>query len=144
MQLLTALTESQRALQEQVRVQSEWMRSETESRTQRSVIDTKALGRPVPFAGKRDEWAGWAYKFSTWFGSQFEHGVAMLEWAQSQEETITDEEVELQATTMPQIKRASSQLFAVLVSLMTPGTDGLELVRNATKGNGVDAWRKLT
>ena len=69
----------------------------------------------------------------------------MLEWAQSQEETITDEEVELQAvTTMPQIKRASSQLFAVLVSLVTPGTDGLELVRNVTKGNGMDAWRKLT
>ena len=55
MQLLSALTESQRALQEQVRVQAEWMRSETESRTQRSVIDTKALGRPAPFPGKRDE-----------------------------------------------------------------------------------------
>ena len=137
MQLLSALTESQRALQEHVRVQAEWMRSETESRTQRSVIDTKALGRPAPFAGKRDEWAGWAYKFSTWFGSQFEHGVAMLEWALSREEAITDEEVELQASTMPQVKRASSQLFAVLVSLMTPGTDGLELVCHAIRAT---AW----
>ena len=76
MQLLNNLAESQRALQEQVRVQSEWMRAEAEGRAQRSVVDTKALGMPTNFSGKKDEWPGWAYKFATWFGSQFDQGTA--------------------------------------------------------------------
>ena len=48
----------------------------------------------------------------------------MLEGVQAREETISDEEVELKATTVAQIERVSTQLFAVLVSLMTPGTEG--------------------
>ena len=65
MQLLSNLAESQRALQEQVRVQSEWMRAEAEGRAQRSVVDTKALGRPTNVSGKKDEWPGWAYRSAT-------------------------------------------------------------------------------
>jgi hypothetical protein len=34
----------------------------------KSLMDLKALGKPLPFDGSTEKWASWAFKFEAWCG----------------------------------------------------------------------------
>lgn len=165
--LVQQLVVNQEAIQQQMRVQGEYLdefraRNAEETARQREVtnaqvetlrafrqgrgvIDTKALGRPDGFSGNVLDWQSWAFKFTTWINSQFEGGQALLEWAAGRaDEEITQDALDEQAREHPDVNRLSVQLHAVLVSLAKPNTEFMELVRNSVKGNGLDAWRRLS
>ena len=41
-----------------------------ESKGNKALIDTKGLGKPIPFSGQALEWEAWQFKFVTWMNTQ--------------------------------------------------------------------------
>eukprot|EP00971_Amphidinium_carterae_P014303 282616-Amphidinium_carterae.1 len=113
----------------------------------RGVIDIKQVGKPELFKGNREallnDWSSWSYMFITWFSSQFQHGEDALEWARDETQTITEDIVNIKATASSwvDLPRINAQLHVALVSLCRD--DALTIIRNASKAQGLDAWRKL-
>ena len=101
-QQMATQQEAMKILMEQ---NAQFLQNETKERKRESFIDTKAVGKPPQFSGKEAEWAGWAFKFTTWIAGQYEKGDEILEWAASLgEEEIMDEKITTKASEHAQIK----------------------------------------
>ena len=90
---ITAAAEIQ-ILREQSTTQSQALVAAVRTKERRSgVVDVKGVGKPDTLKGKEDvvrkEWVSWSYTFSVWFGSQFEKGAEILEWARDAQDSIT-------------------------------------------------------
>ena len=100
-------------------------------------IDTKGIGKPKTFSGKTADWQKWLFSFRPWFGCAFEKGKEAMEWAQSQQDEISQEEVSLQS--IEEVIDAS--LYIVLTQLCEG--DSIDFVKAAGEGCGLEAWRRL-
>ena len=116
-----------------------------ESKASRPLIDTKGLGKPIPFTGQVSDWESWHFKFVTWMGSQFGEAEEILEWASTQEDTIGQGALDSLELDHPRTRvfKFNGQLYGVLVSLFEMNSEPMELVRNSARGMGLDAWRRL-
>ena len=141
-----ASEENNALLREAAVRQTEAVVRESERRGLQASLD-KAVGRPPAFGGDPKEWNAWSFKFVTWMSAQFERGGEALDWAHEKgDETITLEMVAELARLNPeaQTQKMNSQLHIALVALTVQGSEAFDLVRNAVKGCGFDAWRRLT
>eukprot|EP00971_Amphidinium_carterae_P009565 188809-Amphidinium_carterae.2 len=59
-----------------------------QQQTMPSLVDPKVLGRPKTFSGKREEWTGWAFGFSSFLGGVTPLALDALRWAESQPDPI--------------------------------------------------------
>ena len=96
-------------LREQSQTQAEALIAAAKARERRpGVVDVKGVGKPDTLKGKPDtvrkEWVSWAYTFSVWFGSQFENGAEILEWARDQRESITSDMLEATSQQYEEVK----------------------------------------
>ena len=55
------------------------------------LVDTRSLGRPKVFSGKREEWKGWCFSFTAFLGGADPNILQALEWAEQQLDAIPDQ-----------------------------------------------------
>ena len=125
-----------------------FLEAETRQRREGAMIDSKAVQTPATFSGKEADWPGWYYKFPSWMAGQFKHGDEILDWVANLGETIaTPEAIEEIVVENPEWQNSArvmnAQLHAVLVSLTVMGMDAFSIIKNTTKGDGLDTWRNL-
>ena len=112
-----------------------------------NVVDVKGVGKPDVLKGSHEEakraWKSWAYKFESWFVSQYpDAGQQALDWAKEKgDTTIFDSDVQQKANTLTDLRKMDGHLHVALVSL----TSGMpyDVVFSARKKCGLDAWRRL-
>ena len=112
-----------------------------------NVVDVKGVGKPDVLKGSHEEakraWKSWAYKFESWFVSQYpDAGQQALDWAKEKgDTTVFDSDVQQKANTLTDLRKMDGHLHVALVSL----TSGMpyDVVFNARKKCGLDAWRRL-
>jgi hypothetical protein len=113
------------------------------------IVDVKGVGKPDKLQGKtkdqvRKNWPNWVFTMQTWFGSQWQYGSQILDWAESETKPITRAvmaDTALQEPDWDEISELNAQLHVALVSLCSD--EALVIVRNSEKAMGLDAWRRL-
>ena len=113
------------------------------------IVDVKGVGKPEKLQGKNKEqirksWPNWVFTMQTWFGSQWQYGQQILDWAEHSAQPITRAsiaDIALQDPNWDEIADLNAQLHVALVSLCSD--EALVIVRNSEKAMGLDAWRRL-
>ena len=140
---MSMLREQIQRQNEQLNIQAEELRKSVESKGHRNLLDTKGLGKPSTFSGQATDWEAWKFKFVTWMSAQFEDAESLLDWAESSSGAVTPTEMTDLELQYRQAVEFNSQLYGVLVSLFDLASEPMEIVRNSSKGMGLDAWRRL-
>ena len=112
----------------------------------RTMIDTRAVGKPQTYKSEEDKFRPWAVKFQGFVAGIFPGGKEALTWAADHEETITDglisETWDDDASELEDPLDFSRQLHSALIGLMEG--EALDIVVGTEDGAGLEAWRKLT
>lgn len=101
-----------------------------------SVVDTRTLGKPEKFAGRREGWRQFRFVFEAFACASHANMAELFR----ESESMGDKQIDLdgmdeQKTTL------SRQLYYMLVMLTSD--DAQSLVGNVDQGNGAEAWRRL-
>ena len=134
--------------QQQLAAQREALNQALRGRANAGIVDVTKVGKPEILNGTKESisgrWRDWSFQFTTWFASQFPEGESMLEWAKESHATIDDTVLREEATRRrwEHADHVNRQLHVALVSLCRD--EAMTIVRNGLKGQGLDAWRKLT
>lgn len=101
-----------------------------------STIDTRTLGKPQTFSGKRDAWKEFRFVFEAFASAVHLRMPALFRRSESMGGQIIDASDLDEETTA-----VSRQLYYMLVMLTTD--DAHRLMSNVEQGNGAEDWRRL-
>lgn len=128
------------ALQEQNRLAA--------TRDRPSIIDSRGIGKPPAFDNRESSFSIWTKKLENFFLSVHSDMEPVLEWSLEQTTGALPSDADLHFdgsdTLHPRVDDVdvkAAQLYTLLAQL----TDGesFDIVNNAGKNNGLEAWRKL-
>lgn len=116
----------------------------------RSVVDSKAVGKPSPFSGEESKFRQFSQKFVAFMSGIWPMARKVMRWAEEQSDPIDDYDAEMEwitnsaseAETFTEVRPFSGQLHAALIGLVEG--EGFDLVAGVEDGCGLEAWRKLT
>ena len=114
----------------------------------KSLVDTKAIGRPEKFGGSLEEaskaWWQWSYRLELWLASQFPDARRILSWATAQDAEI--KVADLGGTTVTgatkQVLKDFNRQLEVVLGTLTVDSQG-DITMNSSAGNGLDMYRRL-
>ena len=101
-----------------------------------ATVDTRTLGRPQSFPGKREAWREFRFVFEAFASAAHPKMQEVFQKAESMGSVqifVTDLDAEMNAL--------SRQLYYMLVMLTTD--DAHRMLSNVPQGNGAEAWRRL-
>ena len=94
-QILQQLTVNQATMQRQIEIQgSRYEQLMAIVKKPGSLIDTRGIGKPDQFSGSENEWTSWRFRFETWISSQIPEAAMLMQWAESQDDTISKSDLE--------------------------------------------------
>ena len=102
----------------------------------RSAVDTRTLGKPHSFSGRREGWREFRFVFEAFACAAHPGMELVLRRAETMNDQVIDS-IDLDEET----GSLSKQLYYMLVMLTTD--DAHRLLINIEQGNGADAWRRL-
>ena len=103
------------------------------------LVDTRGIGKPPVFPGDMAKWPAWSFKMENFVASVYQEGRNALHWAATQEDPILQAEVDAIIENASEI---SEGLYSALAQLTEQ--EALDIVKNCPRGNGLEAWRRLT
>eukprot|EP00439_Symbiodinium_sp_Y106_P043634 s2346_g5.t1 len=114
----------------------------------KSLVDTKAIGRPEKLGGSLQEaskaWRQWSYRLEMWLASQFPDARKILAWATSQDAEIKVSD--LIGTTVTgvteQVLKDFNRQLEVVLGTLTVDSPG-DITMNSSAGSGLDMYRRL-
>ena len=114
----------------------------------KSLVDTKAIGRPEKLGGSLQEaskaWRQWSYLLEMWLASQFPDARKILAWATSQDAEIKVSD--LIGTTVTgvteQVLKDFNRQLEVVLGTLTVDSPG-DITMNSSAGSGLDMYRRL-
>jgi len=104
--------------------------------TVRSAVDTRTLGKPHSFNGRREGWREFRFVFEAFACAAHPQIEQMFRRAEAMNDVVIDS-LDLDEET----SSLSRQLYYMLVMLTTD--DAHRMMINIEPGNGVEAWRRL-
>eukprot|EP00971_Amphidinium_carterae_P203279 4034035-Amphidinium_carterae.1 len=127
----------QRATSAERRLESE--RGDRAART--PLVDTRTLGKPKVFSGKREEWQAWQFGFTAYLGGADPGVLAALQWAERNADAIPN--VAPTGSEHEQHARYTRQLFLALSLQVADNSEAMVKLMNIADQNGLEAWRVL-
>ena len=111
-----------------------------------TLIDNRGVAKPEKFKGDEPHCLKWKIRIESFIFSVFPEMERVLAWAEDQETQITSTEITDRfgtgaADAVEGVQDKSAQLYAVMQNLMEG--EAFSIVRNTTRGNGLEAWRKI-
>ncbi|CAE7256390.1 CACNA1B [Symbiodinium sp. CCMP2592] len=128
----------------QTRMTEELVRSRGKELT---LVDNRGVAKPDRFKGEESHYLQWKTKTESFIFSVFPELEKALEWAEEQEAAISMAQVRAAFGTggaqgeIDGYENKFAQLYAVLQSLLED--EPFSIIRNISKGNGLEGWRKL-
>lgn len=113
-----------------------------------SIIDSRGIGKPAQFDNKESTFSVWSKKVENFYLGVHSDMELVLEWTLEQTTGALPSDADLHFdgsdTSQPRVDDVESKA-AQLYTLLTQLTDGesFDIVNNAGKNNGLEAWRKL-
>ena len=102
---------------------------------ERSMVDTRVLGKPRNFSGKDEDWTGWVTIFRAYAGAIDNQLLADMQRAEVQLQPVANAHLE------PAQAQRSAQLYYIL-ALLCEGRAQTK-VSNMMMGEGLELWRQL-
>jgi hypothetical protein len=102
----------------------------------RSSVDTRTLGKPSSFGGRREAWREFRFVFEAFACAAHPHMMDLFRGAEAMNERPIARLDPLEPK-----EPLSRQLYYMLVMLTTD--DAHRLMTNVEQGNGAEAWRRL-
>ena len=136
------------AIQQLAKSQSELAESLKKDDKKLTLIDNRGIGKPDKFGGKDGEnFLRWKIKLESFIYSIFPEMEKVLAWAEDEENTVSMARAQTAfsmgtADPVDGLGDKSSQVYAALQNLLEG--EPFMIIRNTDKGNGVEAWRRLT
>ena len=147
-QQLAAL--QQGGLNQSAQAQTQLLQVLGERREQRqTLVDTRGLGKPSSFDGTEEKFLPWKTRTDHFIIGVYPDIAPALEWAE--EQTAPIDSIDVAAAFgnpddnndfVPGLVEKQQQLFMVLQQLCA--REAFDLVTNCGRGQGLEAWRKLT
>ena len=101
-----------------------------------STVDTRTLGKPQSFAGRRETWREFRFVFEAFASAAHVQMPALFRQAES----MGGQRIDVHDLDEP-TTALSRQLYYMLVMLTTD--DAHRMMANVEQGNGAEAWRRL-
>ena len=136
------------AIQQLAKSQSELAESLKKDDKKLTLIDNRGIGKPDKFGGKDGEnFLRWKIKLESFIYSIFPDMEKVLTWAEDEENTVSMARAQTAfgtgtADAVDGLSDKSSQVYAALQNLLEG--EPFMIIRNTDKGNGIEAWRRLT
>ena len=121
-----------------------------QSNSQRSIVDTRGMGRPPAFDGADRAWREWRGKVTAYLTATDALADGSLKWAEVQTCVIAQEQLVFECTKdelvnedrLHLLNAFNKKLYLVLVD--TCKNEPYRIVESAGNGQGLEAWRLLT
>ena len=136
------------AIQQLATSQSELADSLKKDDKKLTLIDNRGIGKPDKFGGKDGEgFLRWKIKLESFIYSIFPEMEKALTWAEDEENPVSMARAQTAfvvgtADAVDNLSDKSSQVYAALQNLLEG--EPFMIIRNTDKGNGIEAWRRLT
>ena len=136
------------AIQQLATSQSELADSLKKDDKKLTLIDNRGIGKPDKFGGKDGEnFLRWKIKLESFIYSIFPEMEKVLTWAEDEENPVSMARAQTAfgvgtADAVDNLSGKSSQVYAALQNLLEG--EPFMIIRNTDKGNGIEAWRRLT
>ena len=101
-------------------------------------MQTKSFEKLPQFSGRIEDWQEWAFKWRSAASSSHCDAGALLEWAEGTNNSIDEEDIDIFKANGSHLSHEFYHQLVLIVS-----GDALEIVRNTSMENGLEAWRKL-
>ena len=139
--LIQALSDLPQSLAQ--RVGSAVLAAAHRARTNRTLVDTKSLGKPPPLKNTEREFASWARRTKNFVVSVHPGARDVLTWAVEKESATVAEANAATEVVMPPdtLRMLADQLHTVLMTLVEG--ESFDILVGSGSGEGLEAWRRL-